>query len=90
LDPHALPAHLIPSNREYLDAVRAGLGWSVLPEDQVRDDLEAGTLVRLPTRRTVEVALYWHRWRLGSPFLDEVDREVLRCARSLKRPTARG
>ena len=79
----SLHTHLIPSNREYLDAVRAGLGWSVLPEEQVTDDLTKGRLVRLPTERTVDVPLYWHQWRLGSPLLDELAAEVQRCAATL-------
>jgi LysR family transcriptional regulator (chromosome initiation inhibitor) len=80
LSPDALRAHFVPSNREYLDAVRAGLGWSVLPEDQVTDDLARGSLVRLPTDATVDVPLYWHRWRLASNLLDAMDTEVRRCA----------
>lgn len=80
LSPASLRAHFVPSNREYLDAVRAGLGWSVLPEAQVADDLAAGRLVRLPTAHTVDVALHWHRWRIASPLLDAMDDEVRRCA----------
>ncbi len=80
LSPGRLRAHLVPSNREYLDAVRAGLGWSVLPEAQVADDLVTGRLVRLPTEATVDVALHWHRWRVGSDLLDAMDDEVRRCA----------
>lgn len=85
-----LRSHLIPSNREYLDAVRAGLGWSVLPEAQIVDDLETGRLVLLPTSRTVEVPLYWHRWRLASTFIEQLDTEVRRCARTLRATGAEG
>lgn len=88
--PEALRSHLIPSNREYLDAVRAGLGWSVLPEDQVTDDISTGRLVLLPTARTVDVQLYWHRWRLDSALMEDVDDEVRRCARRLHAPPPSG
>ena len=66
VDVASLRAHLIPSNREYFDAVRAGLGWSVLPEGQVTNELNTGAVVRLPTPTIVHVPLYWHRWRLDS------------------------
>lgn len=88
LRPDSLRSHLIPSNREYLDAVRAGLGWSVLPEDQVVDDLHAGRLVLLPTARTIDVPLYWHRWRLQSALMKRLDDEVRRCAQRLHAPTS--
>lgn len=89
LSPGSLRSHLIPSNREYLDGVRAGLGWSVLPEEQVADDLREGRLVLLPTKRTIDVPLYWHRWRLNSPLMERIDGEVLRCAQHLHASTTR-
>ncbi len=88
LSPGSLRSHLIPSNREYLEAVRAGLGWSVLPEDQVADDLRNRRLVLLPTPRTIDVPLYWHRWRLTSALMDHIDGEVGRCAQRLRATTS--
>ncbi|NYG59317.1 LysR family transcriptional regulator (chromosome initiation inhibitor) [Nocardioides daedukensis] len=87
LSPGSLRSHLIPSNREYLDAVRAGLGWSVLPEDQVAGDLRDGQLVLLPTRHSIDVPLYWHRWRHNSALMENIDAEVGRCAERLRAPT---
>jgi LysR family transcriptional regulator (chromosome initiation inhibitor) len=60
--------HQIPANAEFYAAVRAGLGWGVLPEPQARADLAAGALVRL-SDDVVDVPLYWQRWRLDSPRL---------------------
>ena len=74
------PVHYIPSNREFLMAARLGLGWGVLPEGQITSDLETGRLVRLHPDRSVQVALYWQRWRLDSPTLDSLTRIVQRAA----------
>lgn len=81
------PAHFIPSNREYFDAVRLGLGWSVLPEDQVHSALEDEDLVLLHPTASVDVALHWQRWRIASATLDQVTELVRRAAqRGLRRP----
>jgi LysR family transcriptional regulator, chromosome initiation inhibitor len=66
----AAPAvvHQVPASADFYVAVRAGLGWGVLPEPQARADLAAGTLVRL-SADVVDVPLYWQRWRLDSPRL---------------------
>lgn len=66
------PAHFIPSNREYFDAVRLGLGWSVLPEGQLQPALEDEDLVVLHPSARVDVKLYWQRWRIASTTLDDV------------------
>jgi LysR family transcriptional regulator (chromosome initiation inhibitor) len=80
------PAHFIPSNREYFDAVRLGLGWSVLPEDQVHSALDDEDLVLIHPTAGVDVALHWQRWRISSATLDQVTELVRRAAhRRLRR-----
>lgn len=60
--------HQVPSTADFYAAVRAGLGWGMLPEPQARPDLASGALVRL-SADVVDVPLYWQRWRLDSPKL---------------------
>jgi LysR family transcriptional regulator (chromosome initiation inhibitor) len=60
--------HQVPSTADFYAAVRAGLGWGMLPEPQARADLASGALVRL-SADVVDVPLYWQRWRLDSPKL---------------------
>lgn len=42
-----------------------GLGVGVAPELQVRPLLASGELVALRPEVQVDVALYWHQWKLG-------------------------
>ncbi len=74
------PAHYVPSNREFLEAIRMGLGWSVLPEGQVQEALERDELVLLD-RTHVDVPLYWQRWKLVSGALDHVTALVREAAK---------
>jgi LysR family transcriptional regulator (chromosome initiation inhibitor) len=60
--------HQVPSSADFYAAIRAGLGWGMLPEPQARVDLAAGALVRL-SGDAIDVQLYWQRWRLDSPKL---------------------
>lgn len=68
--------HRVPSSQGFAEAVRVGLGWGTLPQDQLGDDLRAGRLVRL-THDHEDVPLYWHRWRLDSPTLSRLTEAVL-------------
>lgn len=68
------PTHLVPSNSDFLTAARLGLGWSMIPREQVEDDIDSGSLVRLFPNETVDVELHWQRWRIQSSTLDELTR----------------
>lgn len=78
--------HRVPTSADFLEAVRLGLGWGMIPEPQLRPDVRAGRLAPLPGRRHVDVALHWQRWRLDSPTLDRLSEAVRRAARDALRP----
>ncbi|AKT50509.1 ArgP/LysG family DNA-binding transcriptional regulator [Arsenicicoccus sp. oral taxon 190] len=69
--PDPAVVHHVPSTEDFAVAVRLGLGWGMLPEQQLGDDLQAGRLVRV-ARGAVSVPLYWQRWRIESAALDRL------------------
>jgi len=81
------PWSQVPDSTAFAHAVRAGLGWGMLPEAQVGDALDTGELVRLHRREHRDVVLHWQRWRVGSPPLDRLTDTVRYLARQL-RPAA--
>ena len=66
------PTHYIPSSREFVKAVRLGLGWGVVPELQVRHDIDGNGLAILDPAITIDVPLYWQQWRIPSQALTTV------------------
>jgi len=80
--------HRVPSTADFLEAVRCGLGWGMIPDLQLRPEVTGGDLVRLPGSKPVDVQLYWQHWRLESPALETLSRDVQRAASSaLRSPT---
>ena len=77
--------HQVPTSADFLEAVRIGLGWGMLPELQARAGLAAGQLVRL-SGDVLDVPLFWQRWRLDSPRLTALTDAVREAAgRHLRR-----
>ncbi|GHG54352.1 transcriptional regulator ArgP [Sinomonas cellulolyticus] len=74
------PQHFIPDSVQYVEAVRAGLGWGMVPDQQ---DPE-GSLVELDPAWSEDLELYWQSWTLDSPGLDEVSAAVVRAAAVLR------
>jgi LysR family transcriptional regulator (chromosome initiation inhibitor) len=79
--------HRVPSSVDFLEAIRLGLGWGMVPELQAGPDLASGRLERLPGA-IIDVPLYWQRWRLESPRLGRLTEAVHRAAREHLRPPA--
>lgn len=78
--------HRVPSTADFHAAVRAGLGWGMVPDPQLVPDVAGGELVRLPGGRPVDVPLFWQRWRLDSPALAALTDEVRSAAALGLRP----
>ncbi|MEV5052898.1 ArgP/LysG family DNA-binding transcriptional regulator [Arthrobacter sp. LAR12-1-1.1] len=78
------PRHYVPAAQEFGDAIRWGMGWGMMPEIEIGEDLETGRLETLSRRAHVDVALYWQQWRRGSAALTDVADAVRAAARVLR------
>lgn len=76
------PQHFIPDSVQYVEAVRAGLGWGMVPDQQDPD----GELGELDPAWSEDLELYWQSWTLDSPGLEEVSAAVVRASAVLRRP----
>lgn len=69
------PRHRVPSSGEFAVAITLGMGWGMLPEQQIGDAVEQGRLVDLEGPR-LDVPLYWQQWTIRSRILDVVAAEI--------------
>jgi len=77
LDP---PRHYIPATREFEAAVRHGMGWGMLPDQQIADRTEG--LVTIDPDAHVDVVLYWQQWKLRTTALDRTAAAIQAAARA--------
>lgn len=78
------PVSQVPSSESFVAAARAGLGWAMVPEAQLGDDLETGRLVLLRQRMHRDVPLYWQAWTLETPKIARLSEAVHEAARRLR------
>ncbi|GAA2017940.1 LysR family transcriptional regulator ArgP [Pseudokineococcus marinus] len=83
------PSHHVPGSTAFLAAVRAGMGWGMLPDLQSAPGLADGSLVALAPgdapRDRSDVVLHWQQWSLRSAALDAVADAVRTAARAVLR-----
>ena len=72
--------HLCPSSEGFIRLAEAGLGWGLVPELQVREQLASGGLVELLPDKPIDVPLYWHHWRNGGQLLGQLTEHLTRSA----------
>lgn len=86
IDSHVVRARVsqIPSSEGYLEAVRVGLGWGLLPQAQAQPLVESKELLLLDGHQ-LDIDLYWQRWRLESEVLSDLTRSVINAAAGLGR-----
>lgn len=65
------PRHHVPGSADFAHALRLGLGWGMLPDQQIElaGDEE---LVNVDPLRHLDVVLYWQQWKLHTSVLDAV------------------
>ena len=82
----AYPCHYLPASDPYLQAVRLGLGWGMLPEVQLATLATAHGLVSLLPDKPVDIGLYWHSWKVQSPRLAQLSSTLITAARQALTP----
>lgn len=81
LSQSACPCHYLPASDPYLQAVRLGLGWGMLPEVQVAAHGGHEGLLDLLPQHPVDVMLYWHSWKVQAPRLEQLSAALVAAAR---------
>lgn len=83
------PCHYMPATEAFMSAIRLGLGYGMVPEQQFGGLVDSGELVDLAPHKPVDVHLYWHAWRVQSPKLERLSAQVIAAARKALQPGAR-
>jgi len=84
----AYPFHYVPASDPFVHAVRYGMGYGMLPEEQCGAFLESGELVDLAPDLYHDVPLYWHAWRIQPPRLERMGTALVKAARGVLLPLA--
>jgi len=82
------PFHYVPASDPYVQAIRLGLGYGMLPLEQCASLLAAGALLDLAPDLHVDVPLYWHAWRIQPARLERMGAALVKAARGQLLPLA--
>jgi len=69
-------AHYVPAAAAFVEAIRLGLGWGMVPEQRARPDIAAGLYRPLFPDKYLDVPLYWQYWKIESAVLGDLTAAV--------------
>lgn len=79
----AYPCHYVPGAEPHFNAIRYGLGYGMVPELLLADALAMGDVVDLVEHAPLDISLYWHTWKVQSPRMENLSRQIVEAAPSL-------
>ncbi len=75
-EPVRIPAHYIPAPAQFLQVIREGYCYGMVPDWQSRDLLAAGILQEFIGDASLSVTLYWHSWNLSAAPLNKLTEQL--------------
>ncbi|PWI34640.1 ArgP/LysG family DNA-binding transcriptional regulator [Vibrio albus] len=72
--------HGVASSEACVKAALAGFGYCMIPEIQIREELDNGQLIDITPGLCVDQQLYWHHWQLESGVLKDLSSSVIHYA----------
>jgi LysR family transcriptional regulator (chromosome initiation inhibitor) len=70
------PRCYVPGSGAFVQAVRQGLGWGMVPDLQAANADGIVPLVEFDPRAVIDVPLYWQQWQRSSAALERVSAAV--------------
>ena len=70
------PVHYVPAAAAFVEAIRLGLGWGMVPEQIAAKDIADRRYVQIFPGETLDVPLYWQYWKIESSVLETLTAAV--------------
>ena len=80
LSPQSYPHHFIPSSNAFVETILLGLGFGMLPDYQIGNQLKHGELIEILPAFKHELELYWHHWNQQSLQLQKITEVLVQSA----------
>ncbi|BCY14868.1 putative transcriptional regulator, LysR family protein [Actinoplanes sp. L3-i22] len=77
--------HYVPAASAFNEAIRLGLGWGTVPEQNAGPLLASGEYVQIFPDVFLDIPLYWQYWRIESDLLNTLTAAVRTAAASVLR-----
>lgn len=79
--PGSYPCHSVRSSEAFVSMARNSLAYTLIPETQIRDELNSGQLLNIAPNKCQLDTLYWHSWVLEKGVFKAASKMIIEHAR---------
>jgi LysR family transcriptional regulator (chromosome initiation inhibitor) len=78
----APPTHWVPSTQGFVDLLRSGLGWGMVPQSLAQQYIASDDLREIEPGKFLDVELFWQYSRLFEPVLKGINHAVFSASKT--------
>lgn len=79
--------HRVPSSEAFTELIKRGFAWGMVPDLQMKSQLESGDVIEFAPGKSIEVPLYWHSWNLATATGKQLTQQLIQyCQLHLEQP----
>lgn len=76
-------SHRVSSSEAFVDLTKRGLAYCLIPELQIKDELESGELINIYPQAPLIEPLYWHSWVMVKGINKKISQEIVHYGQSI-------
>lgn len=81
--------HRVPSSEAFTELIRRGFAWGMVPDLQMKAQLDNGQVKEISPGKSLEIPLYWHSWNLSTELGQQLKQLLVKyCHIKLEQPEA--
>jgi len=71
------PCHTVRSSEAFVELVKQGAAYSLIPQLQIKNELASGEIINILPNIKLTQTLYWHRWALVKGVYKQISEEIM-------------
>lgn len=77
LDGESFVQHTLPSSESFVKGLKLGMGFGMVPEMQMLEQLNQGELICLTPDYPIDIPLFWHQWGIETELMKSLTNVIL-------------
>lgn len=77
------PCHTVRSSEAFVELVKQGAAYSLIPQLQIKNELASGEIINILPSITLTQTLYWHRWALVKGVYKQISETIISTGKSI-------
>jgi len=80
------PCHTVRSSEAFVELVKQGAAYSLIPKLQIKKELASGEIINILPNIKLTQTLYWHKWALVKGVYKQISEAIIKTGKNILNP----